>query len=293
VRFLPSLPRLWSPCFVFRPDVFARACWRKLWARPERCVVRTAWGDCLEVEPRKFIGAHLYMRGVHELAVCEVLWRLAEAGETVVDAGAHIGVMTSLLSRKVGESGRILAFEPHPVVFGQLENNVRRWPARRVELFNQALSNQSGLVELFEGDAFGVNEGTASVEGASTGPAFAVPSVRLDEVTAAWASTAAKIDVEGHELQALKGAGSLLAKRRLRDVVFESTWNFPGTAHKLLQECGYRIFEIGQSLRGPGLLPAHARSGRPGRLADYLATVQDVRALELLAPSGWQVLCKS
>ena len=119
-----------SPCFLFRLDIFVRACWRKLKRRPERCLAQTAWGDWLEVEPRKFIGANVYMRGVHELAVCEVLWRLARAGETAVDVGANIGVMTSLLSRKVGERGRVLAFEAHPDVFRQLERNAQRWKSR-------------------------------------------------------------------------------------------------------------------------------------------------------------------
>lgn len=255
--------------------------------------MRTAWGDWLEVEPRKFIGAHLYMRGVHELSVCEVLWRLARPGETVVDAGANIGSMTSLLSRKVGESGRVLAFEPHPVVFRQLKNNVRRWPARRIELFNQALSSQPGLIELCEGDGFGVNEGTASVGGASGGRSFRVSSVRLDGVRSAWTSRIVKLDVEGHECQVLRGTTGILAGGHLRDVVFESSWNFPAAAHELLRSYGYRVFEIGQSLRGPRLRPVRRRSGRHERLADYLATRQDTRALQLIAPSGWQLLWKS
>ena len=71
--FVISPLRVFNPCFVFRPDVLARACWRKLRARPVSRVVRTAWNDELEVEPREFIGAQVYLRGVHELAVCEVL----------------------------------------------------------------------------------------------------------------------------------------------------------------------------------------------------------------------------
>src|SRR5258708_3924507 len=121
------LARALNPCFVFRPDIFLRACLRKMRVRPERCQVKTAWGDWLGIEPRKFIGANIYMRGVHDLAVCEVLWRLAGEGEAVVDVGANIGLMTSILSRKVGRRGRVLAFEALPEVFDKIERNVRPW----------------------------------------------------------------------------------------------------------------------------------------------------------------------
>src|SRR5215831_1169540 len=85
-----------DPSFVWRPDIFVRACWRKVTRRPERCLARMAWGDWLEVEPSRFIGRNIYMRGVHELAVCEALWRLSRPGDRAVDAGANIGVMTSV-----------------------------------------------------------------------------------------------------------------------------------------------------------------------------------------------------
>lgn len=78
--FPVSFTRFLTPCFIFRPDIFARACWRKFAERPDRCLAKTAWDDWLDVEPHKFIGAQVYMRGVHELPVCEVLWRLAGTG---------------------------------------------------------------------------------------------------------------------------------------------------------------------------------------------------------------------
>jgi FkbM family methyltransferase len=276
---------------VFRPDIFIRACWRKLRARPNRCVVQTAWGDWLEVEPRKFIGANLYMRGVHELAVCEVLWRLASAGETVVDAGANIGVMTSLLSKKVGESGRALAFEAHPGMFRQLELNSRRWNRRQIELFDAALSARAGAVRLCEGIGFAANEGTARVAPVNaSSPCHEVEAIRLDDLLPCGTCGVIKIDVEGHEADVLAGAAEALGEQRLRDVVFESTWDFPGAAHERLLAAGYRIFSLEQSLFGPKLARLHTRSGQEGRLTDYVATVDAARALGLAAPAGWQVL---
>jgi FkbM family methyltransferase len=316
MRLAVSLSRFLSPCFVFRPDIFARACWRKLRARPERCVVQTAWGDWLQVEPRKFVGAHVYMRGVHELPVCEVLWRLARAGECVVDVGANIGVMTSLLSRRVGERGRVLSFEAHPVLFRQLQENVGRWHRPQVEMFNQAISSLSGAVAVHEGDGFASNEGTARlvdarsrrreeahfrgvpspfgpppyVGGYVTTRCLDVESVTLDKLIPATGCGVVKIDVEGHEFEVLSGAVVALAAHRLRNVVFESTWSFPGPAHALLREHGYHLFAIEASLRGPRLAAVSRRSGPENRQADYLATVDPSRAAALVEMPGWRAL---
>jgi FkbM family methyltransferase len=291
MRFRGSFARFLTPCFVFRPEIFARACWRKLRARPKRCVVKTAWGDWLEVEPRKFIGAHVYMRGVLELPVCEVLWRLARAGESVVDVGANIGVMTSLLSMRVGERGHVRAFEAHPGVFEQLQQNVRRWNRPHIEVFNRAISDKTRVVRIHEGDGFATNEGTARLEEpGATGRWFEVESITLDRVIPAMGCGVLKVDVEGHEFEVLSGAKDGLAAHRFRDVAFESTWAFPGPAHELLRGYGYHAFAIEASLCGPRLAAVSRRSGPEDRRADYLATVDPRRAQEFVAARGWRVL---
>ena len=254
-------------------------------------MVKTAWGDRIAVEPHKFIGASLYMRGVHELPVCEVLWRLASPGEAAVDVGANIGVMTSLLSRRVGAQGRVFAFEAHPEVFQQLELNVRRWNRPWTEAHNRAVSCRSARLIIYEGDGFGLNEGTARmVKSREHNRSFEIPSVRLDEVLTRDNCGVIKIDVEGHEAQVLSGAKRYLAEQRFRDVVFESTWDFPGPAHELLLRYGYTVFELQACFLGPRLAAVSRRSGHPNRLADYVATTDLPRAQELVGSAGWQVL---
>lgn len=283
-----------TPSFVFRPDTFARACWRKLRPRPECCVVQTAWGDSLEVEPRKFIGAGVYMRGVHELSICEILWRLAAPGELAVDVGANIGVMTSLLSKRVGPRGRVFAFEPHPQTFRRLQENVRRWPRSNVSLFDRAVANRNATATLFEPAVFHLNDGTASLAPANgVGQSFPVGTVRLDDILPAARYGVLKIDVEGLELDVLHGAERALSQARFRDVVFESHSTYPGPAHQFLLERGCQVFAIQSSLRGPRLIELPAPWPGQGSAADYLATIDPARAQKLIAPPGWNVLRKS
>jgi FkbM family methyltransferase len=288
------IARALNPCFLHRTDILVQACWRKLRPRPTRCVAQTAWGDSLAIEPRKFIGSSIYMRGVHELPVCEVLWRLAEPGDGVADVGANIGVMTSLLSRRVGTKGRVLAFEPHPGLFRELERNVLGWGRPQVELFNRAVSCRTGVVKLQEDDRFTGNEGTARVaDSEPCGKCFEVEAVRLDDLLSSANCGVTKIDVEGHESEVLAGAAGCLATHRLRDIVFESSWDYPGPAHETLLGFNYEVFEIQANLGGPMLRRVYSRSGRPERIADYLATVDTHRTMGLVGENGWKVLRRS
>ena len=252
-------------------------------------VVRTAWNDELEVEPREFIGAQVYLRGVHELAVCETLWRLAEPGERVVDVGANIGVMTSVLSKRVGRSGRVFAFEPHPRLFDRLRRNAHRWNRHNVQPLNWAVSDHTGTSRLLETAGFAENTGTAALSPVSgDARSFEVRTVRLDHALPSGHYGVLKIDVEGHEQKALTALG--LAHARFRDVVFESRDRSAPLVNRSLASLGYHVFGIHSSFWGPNLFKVDPIGSADISTADYLATQQPQRAIKLLAPRGWKVL---
>src|SRR5271165_5588961 len=48
-----------------------------------------------------------------------------QPGMTVLDIGAHHGLYTLLASKRVGGTGRVVAFEPSPRERGQLSRNVK------------------------------------------------------------------------------------------------------------------------------------------------------------------------
>jgi FkbM family methyltransferase len=259
--------------------------------RPQFCVVQTGWGDWLGVDPHKFIGGAVYMRAVHELPVCEALSRLVGEGETAVDVGANIGVMTSLLSCAVGPFGRVLAFEPHPKLFRRLERNVQRWGGRNINVFNAAVSLSAGMIRIREDECFEINEGTARVaHPGEVGRSFEVQSCRLDDVLPVEESIVIKIDVEGHDFEVLSGATGVWASRRARDIVFESTWEFPGQSHRLLTDYGYQLFDLQASFLGPELARPARRKSPQGKVCDYVATLDPERARRLFSPRGWRSL---
>lgn len=64
-------------------------------------------------------------------------------GAKVVDIGANVGHYTLLLSRLVGEKGRVIAFEPIPKTFGFLTNNVSVSGIGNVTLINGAVGGST------------------------------------------------------------------------------------------------------------------------------------------------------
>ena len=143
---------------------------------------------------------------------------------------------------------------------------------------------------LAETDTFAENEGTARIDFASGNARLEIEAVRLDDILQGKKLQLIKIDVEGHELEALSGARQLLASGETRHVVFEAGWNYPSPAHELLLDLGYKLFQLNETLLGPLLTELKRRRDGEGKTRDYLATRDAALAMALLRPRGWQVL---
>jgi FkbM family methyltransferase len=254
-------------------------------------LVRTAWGSelyCFD-DP---VGSALARNGVYDLVVAETLARLAEPGETALDAGANVGVMSNLLAHAVGPSGRVVSFEPHPEIFDTLTRNVALWREAEpdiaaVEARQAAVSAAAGTASLgIDPDTFAGNKGTASLEHAGAAHATEVRTVRLDEELEG-AVGVMKLDVEMHEGPALEGAQELA----VRDIVFEEHEPPPTPVTSLLQARGYTVLGVRQGIAGPILsAPAEAYARQLWDPPALLATRDPKRARERLRRRGWIAL---
>lgn len=50
-------------------------------------------------------------------AIIALMKRILKDGDTFVDIGSNIGLMSLAASKFVGENGVVYAFEPHPIRF--------------------------------------------------------------------------------------------------------------------------------------------------------------------------------
>lgn len=297
-----AVPRglLNKPYYLFRPSQLARRIAGRLRPRREPAQfvdVRLPWGSSIRVRPDETVGASIHKIGLLDLCVSEAIWRLLDAGETAVDVGANIGHMTSAMAIRVGPAGSVAAFEPHPEVFGELNANVARWRedrrAGRIELHEIALSDREGAGRLNAGEAFTANRGSAALlsEGDDGfASAHEVPLARLDGIFTEDIAVM-KLDVEGHELEVLRGAEGLLRAGRVRDILFEEWEPLPTPVGELLGAAGYSLFSLDQTLLGPSLGLATERSALRARQApSYLATRDPQRAVARFGRKGWAVL---
>jgi FkbM family methyltransferase len=289
-----------KPQYVFHPT---RAVRRALYRfGPDEGGTRVAelpWGLPLEVYERDAIGFSIVAGGVFDPCVTEALFRLVDPGEVVADVGANVGYMSSLAAARVGPTGKVLAFEPHPRIYEMLERNTARWRsaghAGEVELRRVALSSEAGEGTLVS-PSFDANAGLGSLSADQGAPSdtgsdtITVPLARLDEIPGADQVRVLKADVEGHEADVLRGATRLLETGTVRDIIFEDDGDYPSATTAILEDAGYELVSLDNDLRGVLLLPPEQHGELPAWPgASYLATRDLDRARARLAPRGWQV----
>lgn len=142
-----------------------------------------------------------------------------KAGDCVLDLGANVGNYTARLSQIVGPSGRVIAFEPVPETFELLVANIARFPGRNVTLLNAAASDAVALQGMAMPmlDSGLANRYMAHVT--EQGGDFQILCLPVDHLQLTMPVRLVKIDVEGHELQALRGMEQLLRRWRPRLIV--------------------------------------------------------------------------
>jgi len=282
------------PYYWYRPAQIAIRLRSEPHLDGEPHLVRTAWGSELYCWPDP-LGRAVARTGVYDLTVAETLARLPDPGETVVDAGANVGLMSNLLAHVVGPTGRVVSFEPHPLIFETLTRNLERWKSveriTSIEAHRAAVSSGRGTLPLaVDPDTFEENKGTASLEHADPANSVDVDTVRLDELFSE-AIGVLKLDVEMHEQSALEGAEGLLSRGLIRDIVFEEHEPPPTAVTALLEAYGYTVLSVRQGLTGPILsAPAEAIRRKLWDPPALLATTDVERARQRLGRRGWMSL---
>jgi FkbM family methyltransferase len=205
-----------TPGARFRAGVYSNVT-RPLCERMDcELIVRVSGGSRLRVTTSDVVGRLLATSGVWEPHVTAAFRELLRHGDICVDAGAHIGYFTLIASRLVGPSGHVYALEPESETYEKLCANLELNAVRNVSSLCVGAGSRSGRDLLFPSPPG--NTGSAAFGhrwGDATGDATVPQSVPVRPLSSIvpvseWSRIRlVKIDVEGYELEALKGLAIL------------------------------------------------------------------------------------
>ena len=188
-------------------------------------------------------GSAVYAHNLSDYHEMLFLAHMLRSEDEFLDVGSNAGMYSIWVTGVTG--ARSIAFEPVPDTYSLLIKNIRL-----NDLVGHVTAHQMAA-----GDEIGTISMTASQGGLDhviTDPTITevvtVPINRVDSVCAASAPVAMKLDVEGYEMQALRGAEGVLKNSSLKAVVIElQDWT--------LNKFGTSEREVREFLRSFGFLP--------------------------------------
>lgn len=193
--------------------------------------VRTKTGFLIQVNPgrNKGVDALLFANRIYEAGTLHVIKSVLQPGDTFIDAGANIGLMSLAASQCVGRDGRVHAFEPVPDIYRHLLHNIHINHADNIIAHNRALGERREKRTIYQ--QLMVNYGSATLQKPENySESHEVEIETLDGFVAAQGIKTVrmlKADVEGWELELLKGASSLLSLGNAPVLCLEYSRNHP------------------------------------------------------------------
>ncbi|MCC7298596.1 MAG: FkbM family methyltransferase, partial [Bacteroidia bacterium] len=174
----------------------------------------------------KGLESNIYYTGTYEIGTLRLIQKYLAPGDTFIDVGANIGLMSIFASQCVGNAGSVLSFEANPDTLKILNQNISINNINNIKTSGIALGSQVGKGKIFSNLA--LNRGSASIVTHAEGSAsYEIEIKPLDELLEPNQTIhLIKIDIEGYELEALKGMTNLLSSKN---------------APKLIVECGEKI----------------------------------------------------
>ena len=171
----------------------------------------------------------------------QLLQNILFAGAVVVDAGANIGVYSEFLSRCVGSDGVVYSFEPSPDNFKRLRCATRKLP--NVRSCAAVVGEHSGETTLYVSDKLNVDHRAYASDG-NPRRAVQVRMVALDDYFKAGERVdLLKLDIQGYELHALRGAKRIINENQDIKLLLEF-WPYG------LKQAGVNWNELIEMLKG-------------------------------------------
>ncbi|MDZ4782965.1 MAG: FkbM family methyltransferase [Planctomycetia bacterium] len=188
----------------------------------------------------QYIGRSLDLYGEFSEGEIDLFRQLVREGDVALDVGANIGAHTVFLAQHVGPRGSVFAFEPQRVVFQTLCANVALNQLTNVDCRQAAVGATAGEIIVPEIDYRRyANFGGLSLDGWEQGRL--VPVVAIDQLQLSKCEFI-KVDVEGMEVQVVRGARDTLSRLRPLLYVENDRSEKSRDLIQLLRDCDYELY---------------------------------------------------
>jgi FkbM family methyltransferase len=213
--------------FVLRTNSLLERVSGRSWPRLEKSLalkpmrVEVEHGVNLLLDPGDLVARDILISGVWQPGVWQSISAGLSSGAVFLDVGAHIGYDTLKGSVRVGESGKVISFEPNPGTLKQLRENIIASRADNVIVEPIACTDAEQFLTLYDSTSEG-NSGASSLSLANADearrgilPSYTVKGRPIDNVVRELGLNrldVMKVDVEGAEYLVLRGARKTLLR---------------------------------------------------------------------------------
>lgn len=211
----------------------------------------------------------IVIEGDYEKDFFRIADALLQDGGEFLDVGANHGLLSFGLARKLERRVRFHLFEPNPKLLESIEKSRKLYPSMRAEINPAAVCDEDGTI------CFEVQSDQTGASHITKDGGVPVRSVKLDTYLNKKAVDRVdllKLDIEGYELAALRGAEYALRDRRIKAIYFEYFEKFlvrvapPSRLIEFLDSLSYEVCFCRESdLTQQGSAPkVTVRKGLPG-----------------------------
>ena len=171
-----------------------------------------------------------------------LLRRIVKPGNTVLDIGANIGFYTTIFSKAVGPHGRVFSFEPDAINYNRLCKSAKG--LSNVQILHKAVASKTQKIVLYTSKKLNVDHRTYKPE--KFDKEIEIEAVSLDEfLKNSSVIDVIKIDIQGYEMQAMKGMTHILKNNQNISILSEF-WPYG------LKMAGSSILEYYECLKNLG-----------------------------------------
>ncbi len=170
----------------------------------------------LNLRKKNIIENEIYKYGVYEAGVLNVLKNFLKKGDFFIDVGSNIGIISLAASQFVGENGRVYSFEPEPETFNFFRRNILINNLKNITAFNKGLGSAKEVKKIYYSKDYG---NSTLLESEKSKYKFIEKKIEIETLDNIISENniknikMIKIDVEGWELEVLKGAEKLLKSK--------------------------------------------------------------------------------